>query len=114
LKLEKIIERYGTEDQNKCFCKRKVSEYQLFDFFSFAGSFAGITTLPHTDKEFRLQYFGFKNWLANGMLLIIGVWRHFRLQNRLRKAPLSSSIYLPVQAVSFAGFNDHPLCTKDI
>jgi hypothetical protein len=84
-------------------------KYLIFSYltrFSFASSFAEITTLAHTNRGFRLQYFLLKNRFANGILLILRDWRHIRLQDRLLKQPLSSSTYLQVQAVSFAEFKD--------
>lgn len=92
------------------FANEKHLIFSYLTRFSFAGSFAEITTLAHTNRGFRLLYFLLKNRFANGILLILRDWRHIRLQDRLRKQPLSSSTYLQVQAVSFAVFKDYPVC----
>lgn len=93
------------------FANEKYLIFSYLNLFSFAGSFAEITTLAHTNRGVRLQYFRLKNRLANEILLILRDWRHIRLQDRLRNLSLSPSTYLPVQAVSFAVFKDYPLCT---
>lgn len=93
---------------------KKYLTFSVLFFFSFAGSFAKISTLIRQFNLHRLRIQRILKPFANEKLLIFNVFSVSRLRHRLQSCQLSPLTSLQVQAVSFAVCKEQTIVNQSI